>query len=128
MDIERVPSLEELALSLLVEERQKLDAEAACREQALIAKQRSTSPLGAREYLERFWQVVGIAARQRADERRARYQAAPQRHQRRDEGQDTASLGHTLIIPEFGARTRRAHRRGLAQREKVWHTGGRKDE
>lgn len=57
MDVERVPSLEELALSLLLEERRKLDVEAASREQDLIARQRSASPLGAREYLQRFWGI-----------------------------------------------------------------------
>ncbi len=57
MDIERVPSLEELALNLLVEERRKLDAEAACREQQLMAKQGSASPLAPGEYLESFWRI-----------------------------------------------------------------------
>ena len=57
----------------------------------------------AAQFLERLRQVVGVAARQRADERRARQQADPQRHQRRDEGQDMAGFRHTFIIPEVGA-------------------------
>jgi hypothetical protein len=55
------------------------------------------------QFLERFRQVVGVAARQRADERRARQQADPQRYQRHDEGQDMAGFRHTFIIPEVSA-------------------------
>jgi hypothetical protein len=56
------------------------------------------------QFLERFRQVVGVAARQRADERRERQQADAQRCQRSDEGQDVARFQHAFIIPGFGAR------------------------
>jgi len=57
MDVGQVPSLAELSLSLLLEERRKLDADAAWREQALFARQRSPSPLCVQEYLARFWEI-----------------------------------------------------------------------
>ena len=55
------------------------------------------------QFLERFRQAVGVSAWQRADERRERQQADPQRCQRRDEGQDVARFQHAFIIPGFGA-------------------------